>query len=213
MKIIGITGGTGSGKTSVLRMMERLGCYAIDADEVYHRLLVTSKPMLDEIRAAFPTAFTDNQLNTSVLAHIVYNDENEMARLTKITTPYVIEKLNAMLETGRKHQTPVAVIDAILIFESGLDRICDLVVGVVASSEVRKHRVMKRDNISEKNALMRMEAQPDEAFYREHCDYIIENDENDGKILEKTVAFYDLLVTDQIKPIHRREGIPDEKQA
>jgi dephospho-CoA kinase len=213
MKIIGITGGTGSGKTSVLRMMERLGCYAIDADEVYHRLLVSSKPMLAEIRGAFPSAFKDDLLNTGVLAHIVYGDECEMTRLTRITTPYVIDKINVMLETGKKHNTPVAVIDAILIFESGLDRICDLVVGVVAPSEVRKARVMKRDGISEKNALMRMEAQPDEAFYREHCDYIIENSENDGQILDKTVAFYDLLVTDQIKTIRRRDACVEEKQA
>ncbi len=210
MKVIGITGGTGTGKTSVLRMMERLGSFAIDADEVYHRLLREKQPMLDELKEIFPETFDGNTLDRRALAKIVYNDEEKMDKLTRITHYYILKEIEHILDIGRKHNAPMAVIDAILIFESGLDQICDLVVGVVAPRDVRMSRIMKRDGITREQALMRIDAQPDEDFYRERCDYIIENSANDGAILDKTVGFYDNLINGYITPKRKRKNIKEE---
>ena len=195
MKVIGITGGTGSGKTSVLRMMERLGCFAIDADEVYHRLLREGEEMLAELKTHFPEAFKGDKIDRSILGSLVYNDPVKMETLTSITHPYVVNEINRILKIGQVHNAPMAVIDAIFLIESGLDKICDLVIGVVAPRKVRMERIMKRDNITEEQALKRIDAQPDEQFYFDHCDYIIKNSVNDGSIHNKTVSFYDKLTS------------------
>lgn len=195
MKVVGITGGTGSGKTSVLRMMERLGCFAIDADEVYHRLLRSSALLQEELKAEFPEAFTEDGLNRKSLGKIVYNNEEKMHRLNQITHPKVVEEVTRVLGIGETHKASIAVVDAILLIESGLDSLCDLVVGVVAPREIRMNRIMRRDTITFEQAMMRIDAQPEERFYRTHCDYIIENPTDDGTILSKTVAFYDKLTT------------------
>jgi len=195
MKVIGITGGTGSGKTSVLRMMERLGCFAIDADEVYHRLLRENEQMLKDLKNEFPEAFIEGILDRKLLAGIVYNDPDKMEILTRITHAYVIKDINRILYIGEEHNASMAVIDAVFLIESGLNKICDLVIGVVAPREVRMERIMQRDNITREQALSRINAQPDEQFYYDHCDYIIKNNKNDGTILSKTVSFYDKLTS------------------
>ncbi len=200
MKVIGITGGTGCGKTSVLRMMERLGCFAIDADEVYHHLLRYDKEMLAELKAEFPTVFDGDTLDRRELGHIVYKDDERMATLSRITHYHIIKEIEHLLERGKRNGATMAVIDAILLFESGLDRICDLVVGVTAPRDVRMRRIIKRDGITEEQAEMRIDSQPDESFYLQNCDYIISNAVDDGSILDKTVGFYDNLVRGNILP-------------
>ncbi len=207
MKVIGITGGTGCGKTSVLRMMERLGCFAIDADEVYHRLLRYNSDLKNELMSEFPTAFVDGELDRRRLGHIVYHDDERMATLTRITHFYIINEIQRLLDRGERNGAPMAVIDAVLLIESGLDRICDLVVGVTAPREVRMRRIMKRDGISKEVAIERIDAQPDEDFYRQNCDYLISNAVDDGSIPDRTVGFYDNLVNGKILPKN-----PDKRQ-
>jgi dephospho-CoA kinase len=199
MKVIGITGGTGSGKTSVLRMMERLGCFAIDADEVYHRLLRENEQLQKDLKNEFPEAFREGILDRSLLGGIVYKDKEKMDILTKITHAYVVKDINRILYIGEEHNASMAVIDAIFLIESGLDKICDLVIGVVAPREVRMQRIMERDGINAEQAIRRIDAQPDEKFYNDHCDYIINNSKNDGTILNKTVSFYDKLTSGMIQ--------------
>ncbi len=207
MKVIGITGGTGCGKTSVLRMMERLGCFAIDADEVYHRLLRYDHEMLARLRQEFPTVFDEaGHLDRTALGHIVYNDEAQMEVLTHITHYHIIKEIQHLLERGERNGAAMAVIDAVMLIESGLDRICDLVVGVTAPREVRARRIMRRDGITAEQARQRIDAQPDEDFYRQNCDYILSNAVDDGSIHDKTVGFYDNLVNGKIFPKKREEN-------
>ena len=195
MKVIGITGGTGTGKTSVLRMMERLGCFAIDADEVYHRLLRDNTEMLENLKTHFPEAFSEDRLDRGVLSGIVYHSTGKMDTLNSITHPFVINEIERILKIGEVHDAPIAVIDAILLIESGINKICDLTIGVVAPRNVRMERIMARDNITEQQALERINSQPDEQFYFDNCDYIIKNPVNDGSIHSKTVSFYDKLTS------------------
>jgi len=200
MRVIGITGGTGCGKTSVLRMMERLGCFAIDADEVYHRLLRYSDEMREALREAFPGAVNEKgDLDRVALGQIVYNDDEKMRQLKAITHPHVVREVEHILDVGRKHNAAMAVIDAVFLIESGLDKVCDLTVGITAAREVRMRRIMRRDGITERQAIMRIDAQPDEDFYRENCDYILDNSRDDNSIHDRTVGFYDSLVSGHIK--------------
>ncbi|MDR1117380.1 MAG: dephospho-CoA kinase [Oscillospiraceae bacterium] len=198
MKVIGITGGSGSGKTSVLRMMERLGCFAVDADEVYHKLLVSDKILLNGIKEYFPEAFDGDSLNRGKLGYAVFGNDEKLKELNKITHPRIIREINHILDVGRLHDAPMAVIDATLLIESGVNEICDLVIGVVAPPEVRLARILERDRISEEAARRRVDSQPGSGFYQENCDYIIDNSKDDDSILDKTVGFYDNLVNGKI---------------
>ena len=175
-------------------MMERLGCFAIDADEVYRKLLRSNSDLVTDLRAEFEEAFTDGHLDRAVLGEITYNNPGKMDKLKNITHHYIIKEIEHMLDVGRTHNAPMAVIDATLLIESGVDRICDLVIGVVAPRDVRLLRIVERDSITRERAEMRINNQPDSDFYIENCDYIIDNSKNDGAILDKTVGFYDNLV-------------------
>ncbi len=199
MKVIGITGGTGCGKTSVLRMMERLGCFAIDADEVYHRLLKYSDEMRAALQEAFPFAVDEKgNVDRRAIGGVVYHDAEKMKTLKAITHPYIIKEVEHILDVGRKHNASMAVIDAVFLIESGLDQLCDLTVGVVAARDVRMRRIMARDGITEEQAAQRIAAQPDEQFYRDHCDYILDNSRDDQSIHDRTVGFFDNLASGHI---------------
>ena len=119
--------------------------------------------------------------------------------MTSVTHPYVIKEIKRVLKIGEIHNAPIAVIDAVLLIESGINKICDLVMGVVAPRSVRMERIMARDNITKEQALERINAQPDEQFYYDNCDYIIKNPINDGSIHSKTVSFYDKLTSGLIQ--------------
>ncbi|MDL2288893.1 dephospho-CoA kinase [Oscillospiraceae bacterium OttesenSCG-928-F05] len=211
MKVIGITGGTGSGKTTAMRALERLGCYAIDADEVYHRMLSEDTQMKEELREAFPEAFRSGNFDRHVMGHMAYTDMALMEKLNAITHKYVIAEVEHLLDTGRKHNARIAIIDAVLLIESGLDAMCDMVVGIVAPVETRLMRIVERDGISEEHAMLRIKAQPDEAFYREHCDYIVESGEKQNvHTAESIISFYDGIASGRIKIERGNRQRPEE---
>ena len=154
MKVLGITGGTGCGKTTLLKAAEALGFRCIDCDSVYHTLLQTSKPMLAELRQTFPDAFPEGSFDRKALGRIVFQDEAKLQTLNHITHRYIKEAVHAQME-GAEY----AAIDAIALIESGLGDLCDTTVAVIAPEEVRIARLTKRDNITPEYALLRIRAQ------------------------------------------------------
>ena len=210
MKIIGITGGTGTGKSTVLRMFERLGAYTIDADEIYHRQLETNKEMKNAIIKRFPEAVRDGEINRRCLGTIVFTDPAEMEALNKITHKYVIGVIRHMLESARRQMVHMAVIDAILIIETDLAKYCDYVIGVTASAAVRAERISLRDGLDLEYALERISAQKDDGFYHEHCDCTIENN-GEGEDVEAIISsLYDDILRGRID-IKRRRGSSGEE--
>ncbi len=179
MTVIGITGPTGAGKTTALGVLEALGAEVIDADAVYHALLRASVPL----RAALTGAFGENILDAAglvdrkKLADAVYPDA--LDQLSALTHPFVVEEIDRRLERAEAAGKRAAAIDAIALIESGLGEKCGAVVAVLAPLEVRMRRVMERDRISEPYARRRALAQKDDAFFRAHAGYVLENTAED----------------------------------
>lgn len=180
MKIIGITGPTGAGKTTALNALQSFGAAVIDADAVYHELTVSSAELREALTARFGEVYDERgSLDRKKLGAIVFNDQAALLDLNQITHRFVDREIARMLRRAEEQGRPVAAIDAIALFESGLDQKCDAVVGVIAPEEVRVRRIMAREGISEQYARMRVAAQKNEVFYRERCTYLLENNEKD----------------------------------
>lgn len=183
--IIGITGGTGCGKTTALQAIRELGGIIIDCDAVYHVLLQTDKYLLAAIENRFPGTVEDGALQRKKLGGIVFSDDEALADLNKITHSAVKKKVEHILQGHR-----FAAIDAIELFEGGLAELCDVTVAVTAPLEDRVARLQARDNISREYALLRIRAQKDEQYFRQHCDYILENTGTQEEFREKCLAFF-----------------------
>ena len=187
--IIGITGGTGCGKTTLLNLIAEHGGLILDCDAIYHELLTSDKEMLAAIDARFPGVFENGVLNRKKLGSIVFADENALLELNRITHTAVKEEVLRRLKTAPQ----LAAIDAIGLFEGGLSELCDVTVAVTAPEEARVRRLMARDHISEEYARIRIRAQHDESWFRERCDYILTNDSSIDAFATKCLAFLHTL--------------------
>ena len=170
--ILGITGGTGCGKTTLLKEIEALGGLVLDCDAIYHELLARDASLLDAIESRFPGVAADGVLDRKKLGSIVFSDKNALLDLNRITHSAVNREVVSRLEA----KPALAAIDAIALFEGGLAELCDLTVAVTAPEEARVRRLMLRDGISEEYARARIAAQKPEAYFAENCDFVLCND-------------------------------------
>ena len=183
--IIGITGGTGCGKTTLLKVIEEKGGLILDCDAIYHELLTSDAELLKAIEARFPGTVENGALQRKKLGTIVFSDENALKDLNRITHGAIKAEVLRRLAT----QPKLAAIDAIALFEGGLAELCDITVTVTAPVEDRVQRLMKRDNITETYAKNRIAAQHSEDWFRERCDWILENNSTEIQFHGKCVAF------------------------
>ena len=187
--IIGITGGTGCGKTTLLKVIAEKGGLILDCDAIYHQLLTTDASLLNAIENRFPGTVEDGHLQRKKLGSVVFSDENALLDLNKITHSAIKEEVLRQLESRPK----LSAIDAIALFEGGLAELCGVTVAVTAPAEVRVQRLMKRDSISEDYARSRIAAQHDETWFRQRCDWILENNGTEMQFREKCLAFLENL--------------------
>ncbi len=190
MTVIGLTGGTGSGKTTVLQYLTDRGALGLDCDAIYHELLETSEPMLAELRARFPGAFEKGSFDRKALGRIVFADEAALSDLNDITHRYVTIAIKRALRDHARAGGTSAVIDAIALVESGLGKLCTRTVAVTASPETRVRRIMAREGISEEYARSRIGAQKDETFFRDNCDIVLTNDGTVEELENKCREFF-----------------------
>ncbi len=184
--IIGITGGSGCGKTTALDVIRQLGGYVIDCDEVYHRLLTHDTNLLQAIDARFPGTVEHGQLQRKKLGNIVFSDPAALQELNQITHAAVKKEVQRQLQ----HLSGLAAIDAIGLFEGDLACLCDMTVAVTAPEEARVARLMAREGISEEYAEKRIAAQRPQAEFRTLCDFVLENNENIDAFRAKCLAFF-----------------------
>ena len=185
--IIGITGGTGCGKTTLLQEIEARGGLVLDCDAVYHELLTRDEVLLSAINDRFPGVVVDKKLERKKLGAIVFGDEQALLDLNAITHGAIRAEI-----VRRLAENPaLAAIDAIALFESGLSELCGTTVAVCAPFDTRVERLMQRDGISREYALSRIKAQKSEEWFRENCAHTLYNDSTRAEFAEKCRAFLD----------------------
>lgn len=172
--IIGLTGGTGTGKTSVSRYFESAGYDVIDYDLITREVYKKGSPCLFEIAEHFGDAIltSDGELNRRALGAIVFADKKSLEKLNSIVYKYIIEHTEDIIENSKDKKL---LLDAPTLFEAGLNKKCDRVIGVIAPKELRLERVMQRDNLERERVIDRINSQKDDDFYIKNCDYIINN--------------------------------------
>ena len=174
MFIIGITGGTGSGKTSALRALHKLGALALDSDEIYHELLADDDELKSALEARFNGILHNGSIDRRKLAEIVFSEPSALLDLNKTTHKFVSEEIERRIAQWKAEGGTITAIDAIALIESGRAGKCDITIGVIAPAEIRISRIMKRDGITREQAEMRVNAQKPDSFYIENCDHILQ---------------------------------------
>ena len=197
MRIIGITGPTGAGKTTALHALADLGAAVIDCDGVYHDLTENSAPRLDELRRRFGDGIfdSDGALQRKVLGTIVFGDEGSLADLNAITHRYVNDEVDRRLDQARGEGRPAAAVDAIALLDSDLRDKCHCTVAVTAPDEVRVRRIMARDGIGEEYARLRLAAQKPVEYFEHNSDYTLRNDgEDPAEFYRRARALFEPLI-------------------
>ena len=187
--IIGITGGTGCGKTTALSLIAELGGLIIDCDRVYHDLLKTDKALLSEIENRFPGTVEKGELNRKKLASIVFSDEAALLDLNAITHKAVKQEVLRLLETAPS----LVAIDAIGLFEGALSELCHTTLAITAPEDVRISRLMARDSITESQAAARINAQKSQDWFVAKCEHHLLNDSTMEAFRDKCIALYEKL--------------------
>ena len=176
MKILGITGGSGCGKTTLLGRVEAMGGCVIDCDAVYHRLLDSDRQMIAAIDARFPGVVSGGVLDRKKLGKVVFGDKNALAALNCLVHPFVDREVRRLLEEARNQGCALAAIDAVALIESGLGDLCDLTVAVTAPAEDRVRRLMAREGLTEDYARLRLSAQKTDEAFAAQCGTVLNND-------------------------------------
>ena len=174
--IIGITGSSGSGKSTISKILaQKYNAKIIDADEIARRLSMENSKYINEIVSKFGEDIVDEagNLNRKQLAEIIYSDENKREVLNNCTFKYIVSKIKTEIQNTINRD--FIIIDAPLLFESKLNEICDMVIGVITKRKIQIDRIMKRDNINLEHAEKRIQSQKNNDFYIQNCDKIIEN--------------------------------------
>ena len=188
MKVYGLTGGSGTGKSTVAQALQQAGLVVIDADAVYRKLTQPNTPLVLEIGQAFPGAVQQGTLQRSVLASIVFQNPQQLKKLNAITHPAVLDEVMRLIDYYEEKGEEIVFFDAPALRESGAEKLCDAVIAVQASKKTRMQRIMKRDGISEDEALARIQAQKNDDFYASDA-YVLENDGSSEKLAEGVEKF------------------------
>ena len=178
MKVIGLTGGAGSGKSAVAGMLAKKGCLYISADRLAREVVERGKPALTEIREAFGLSVItpDGSLDRGRMGEIIFSESDARERLESIIHPRVIVRIKEMIDRVRSEgRYPAAVVEVPLLYESGTEDMMDEVWVVDSTEDTQIRRMMERDGIGEKQARSRLRAQMDPRVRAGMADKVIEN--------------------------------------
>ena len=177
MLTIGLTGGIGSGKTTVAKIFETLGIPVFYADDAAKKLMTTDEDLKKNIIKNFgKESYKKNELDRKYIASIVFNDKEKLDLLNSITHPATIKDSEKWV---KKQIAPYIIREAALLFESGADKKLDYVIGVYAPQHIRVKRVMIRDNASTEDVMKRITRQLDEEEKMKRCDFVIINNDQE----------------------------------
>ncbi len=174
MTVVGITGTSGSGKSTVARIIQQnYNAQIIDADKIAKELTQKDTEYLRKIVKTFGEEILENgKLNRKKLADIIFLDKKQKEKIDKLTQKYVVDEIKKQVKESKNK---LVLLDVPLLFETKLNEICDITIGVIADKKQKIETICKRDNIEEKQALARLSNQKDDKFFSNNCDYIVEN--------------------------------------
>lgn len=184
MKVIGITGNSGSGKSYISNiLLNRLkNSIIIDADKIAKQMSNIDTLYYKEIVSEFGEDILNEtkEINRKKLATIIYNNKEKRELLNSITFKHVVEEIKNRI--NKNSNKDYIILDVPLLFESNTNKICNLVIGVIAEKNIKIDRICKRDGINKNDAIKRINAQLSNEILKRKCDFIIENNGDIGKI-------------------------------
>lgn len=177
--VIGLTGPTGAGKSTVAQALRARGIPVLDCDIVAREVTEKGSPVLTELTQVFGTdiLLPDGTLNRKLLGRRAFSDETKTKLLNHITHPVIMRKIKGRLEELAQEGNTIAVLDAPTLFEAGADALCDFTVCVTAGEETRLRRIIERDRISEEQARLRMSVQKPVEYYVRKSSFAVENED------------------------------------
>lgn len=191
---IGLTGGIGSGKTTVVQIFHLLGIRVYNADEAARQLMNSDEELKASIKRNFgEQAYKNNELDRRYIAAIVFNDSEKLKLLNSLVHPATLRDAEQWMQ---RQTSPYTIKEAALLFESGAEKMLDYVIGVTAPENLRIERVMKRDGVSREEVMKRLSRQMDEEKKLALCDFILVNDETQlliPQVLELHQKFVSLV--------------------
>ena len=190
MRIFGITGGSGSGKTSVSEILKELGAQIIDTDVIARKVVTKGSECLKELTSFFGTSILngDGTLNRKKLADTAFSDAEKTAALSRITHKYIKDEVIRAINSST---ASFIGIDGAVIIGSGIDGLCEFIVSVTADRDVRIERIKKRDALTDAQAAARIDAQPSDDFYKSHSLYVIDNSAGYDALRGQVCKMYD----------------------
>lgn len=189
LKIIGLCGGSGVGKGLVGKIFSAFDIPTIDTDKVYHELISARSDCTEAIAACFGDKVlnSDGSISRPQLRNAVFydNSEENLKKLNSITHKFILAHTNLMISEYKKCKKNAVLVDAPLLFESGFNKKCDIIVAVKAERETRINRIINRDSITRLDAIKRIDSQINDEFLELHADYVIENSDGFVQIFEQ----------------------------
>ena len=195
IKIIGLTGQSGAGKSSISKILKSQGFQIIDCDVVARSVADEEMACLADLALEFSINILnpDASLNRKALATIVFGDAYKLKKLNAIIFPYIKARISKMVSELSAQKHPLVILDAPTLFESGLNKSCDYIVSVIAPESLRLNRIMIRDHLTDDDARKRIASQHTETFFVEHSNYIIENTQNIDELHLKTLEMVESM--------------------
>lgn len=195
MIVIGLTGGSGVGKGCVCQEFLKYNINSIDTDKTSRQVCDKGKPCLNELVSQFGNVILNNDgtLNRKQLASIAFSDKDKHAVLNKITHHYILNEVRSWLETQRSAGHIAAIVDAPLLYESGFDKECNLIIAVTSPRESRIQRLLVRDNIPLEAIELRLSKQGNDSFYTDKANFVIHNNGSLDDIAEQVKIIYNQL--------------------
>lgn len=196
-KLYGLTGPTGSGKTTVTDILKNHRFEIVNADEIAHKALLDTE-LISALKIAFGEGIInpDGSINRRETAKIAFSSKENTEILNSLTHPVILRLAVEEFERLSREGSKNIVFDAPTLFESGSDKLCQKIISVIAPENLRARRIMKRDNISEAEAIKRISAQKSEEFFRENSDFVIENDGDMKALKAKTESIIKELINE-----------------
>ncbi len=196
MKIIGLTGPTGSGKSTVAKHFEQNGVVVIDCDSVAREVTEPGSSLLPILADTFGKDIlsADGSLIRKELAKKAFSSKQETEKLNSIMLPFIASRIKEMLDLFETDGVERVMLDAPTLYESGLDSICDVVLAVLCPEDIRRQRIIKRDGLTEEQAKTRLLASKPDSFYKKRAQHIVVNDGNMQKFSDDITKIYGEMI-------------------